>query len=223
MVDNTYSLSTPNALWIPIPMDEGDSVMVTTPMYDCDSMSRVLLRFNHICKVATSDEVRIEYRIDGFSNQWTPIPASSYRGNSKNYANNGFNAASYAIWNSQDSTFLPNNNLWKEEYFDLTNEVSFEKVSFRFIIKKGKVKNSFINYGWLIDDIELFGSIDHDYDSTMTTVELVAPTCYFLNSSYEDKSLYERGPFTIQAKVASRTSAPIIPPYLIFLKIIFLN
>jgi len=58
-----------------VPNISGDSIVLTSPYYDLglykpDSFS-VLLKFNHICKVSSSDITRIEFR-EGMQ-QWRPI------------------------------------------------------------------------------------------------------------------------------------------------------
>lgn len=207
--DHDFAYSGNTSLWIHVPISIGDSVVVTSPMYDCSSMANLLFRFKHICKVAPTDVVRLEYLIDGVGNKWTPIPANTYLGQAQNYSTYGFNDASYKQWKNNDNVVLPNDNWWVEESFDLTNVASYAKISFRFIIKKGKDISTSICYGWLIDNFELFGSIDNSADTTKETVALAPPCLYFTSYSLIDAEIYQRGPFKITAKIATRTKSPI--------------
>ncbi len=204
IVDNNYSLSNSKSLWMLVPIVSGDSIIVTTPVYDCEAYEFVALQFSHICKVSPSDLVRIQYRPDYVGETWKDIPSSAYRGKASNYASSGFNAQSYTIWNNADSTAIPSNSWWKNEVFNLSNQASFAKVQFRFIIKKRDVIGSDISYGWLIDDFKVLGS----------SFEIDAPVCEFISNVSD--TVYNTGPYTIKAKVATRTSAPILPPSLVY-------
>ncbi|MBO4541862.1 MAG: hypothetical protein J5725_01635, partial [Bacteroidales bacterium] len=151
IVDNTYQVDGTKAIWGMVPSLAGDSIILTTPVYDCTSYGYVTMRFSHICKVSPMDQVQVQYRLNvaGAGGAWQDIPASAYEGSATNYATTGFNAASYAIWNAADSLALPSNAWWKEEIFDLSNQVSYDEVQFRFILKKGNVTGTNISYGWL--------------------------------------------------------------------------
>ncbi|MBO4738029.1 MAG: hypothetical protein J5606_00545, partial [Bacteroidales bacterium] len=93
---------------------------------------------------------------------------------------------------------------WKEEIFDLSNDVSYSEVQFRFVIKKGNVTGTQISYGWVLDNFELMGSV----------YELKAPVVEFL-TNFTD-TVYNTGPYTIQAKVAKRTAIGLETPKLVY-------
>ncbi|MBO4582215.1 MAG: hypothetical protein J5701_08050, partial [Bacteroidales bacterium] len=154
---NNLAVSGTKSIYAEVPFSTGDSVMLTSPVYDCSSYGYITLRFNHICKVSPCDEVRVEYRLNHVGAQWQVLPVKSYQGNAANYGTSGFNAASYAIWDADDSLTVPSNTWWKEEIFDLSNDVSYSEVQFRFVIKKGNVTGTQISYGWVLDNFELMG------------------------------------------------------------------
>ena len=52
MVDNTYQVDGTKAIWGMVPSLAGDSIILTTPVYDCTSYGYVTMRFSHICKVS---------------------------------------------------------------------------------------------------------------------------------------------------------------------------
>ena len=206
MADNTYQVDGTKSIWGMVPNLAGDSIILTTPVYDCSSYGYVTMRFSHICKVSPMDQVQVQYRLNiaGTGGTWQDIPASVYEGSAANYAISGFNAASYSIWNAADSLALPTNGWWKEEIFDLSNLVSYDQVQFRFVIRKGNVSGTNISYGWLIDKFELAASIH----------ELKAPVVSFI-SNFPD-TVYYTGPYIIQAKVAKRTVVDLNTPNLIY-------
>ena len=150
------------------------------------------------------DIARIEYRLDavGAQGSWHPIPTSSYKGAGA-YTVNGFNAASYAEWAANDSLQLPDASWWQMEQFDLTNQVGFDRAQFRFVIKRGNVVGTQFNYGWLIDNFEVLAS----------AYEIKPPTVEFLSPIYAG-TVYNTGPFEINAKVKSNTNARIMTPML---------
>ena len=132
---------------------------------------------------------------------WNPIPTSCYLGSDANaYRNNQFSHESYATWIPADSLAVPNNTWWKEEVFDISNEVNYAQVRFKFTIKKGSVVGTHFAYGWLIDNFKITASV----------YEIKPPEVAFL-TNFTD-TVYNTGPFTIRAKVATRTIAPIIQP-----------
>ena len=204
MADNTYQVDGTKSIWGMVPNLAGDSIILTTPVYDCSSYGYVTMRFSHICKVSPMDQVQVQYRLNiaGTGGTWQDIPASVYEGSAANYAISGFNAASYSIWNAADSLALPTNGWWKEEIFDLSNLVSYDQVQFRFVIRKGNVSGTNISYGWLIDKFELAASIH----------ELKAPVVEFLTNMSD--TVGNTGPYTIRAKVAKRTIVPLVHPVL---------
>ncbi len=181
--------------------NQGDTVVLTSPLYDFSGYGYAYLMFSQICKVASSDMCRIEYRENTMSSTWKPIPTSSYKGEGK-YINAQFNHSSYLDWRPDDSLALPTQAWWKSEQFDISDEVSFTQVQFRFIITKGSVTGTHFANGWLIDNFKLTASVNP-----------IIPPVVELITHYGD-TVYNTGPFEIRAKVASRTYAPILTPTL---------
>ncbi len=186
-----------------LPGTPGDSVVLTTPSYDCTPYEYVYLRFSHICKVSPLDNVRIEYRRDGMGD-WNPLPEGHYYLGSGNYTGTtGFNAASYPEWLAGDSTALPAQSWWKDELFDLSTVAGVARVEFRFIIKHGSVQGTHVSYGWLLDDFRLEAA---EY-------EIHPPTVAFINPLVKD-TVNSTGPWEINARVESNTAASIVQPWL---------
>ena len=198
-----YATSGTKSMHGSVPIWTNDSIVLTTPVYDCSSYGYVHLTFSHICKVASSDYAKVQYRLVaiGTQGQWQDIPATAYEGAAVGYAN-GFSAISYSQWQVADSLVLPTNAWWKSETFNLSNEVSYEKVQFRFVLKKMSTTATQINYGWLIDDFEVRAAVN----------DITPPVVEFL-TVFPD-TVYNVGPYQVNAKVATRTAAPIVPPYL---------
>jgi hypothetical protein len=188
--------------YIPIG-NPGDTVILTSPLFDFRPYGFAFLSFNQICKVSGTDICQIEYRENTMSSSWQAIPRSSYKG-SGIYTNAMFHDGSYIDWMPGDSLAVPTNNWWKTETFDISNEVSFAEVQFRFKITKGSVIGTQIYYGWLIDNFKLTASLHP-----------IAPPAVELISNYGD-TVQKTGPFEIIAKVATRTYAPILIPKLYY-------
>ncbi len=206
-----YAMSFPNSYRSKVPTYSGDTVILETPNYIIDQYPYVRLRFNHICKISPSDIARVEYRINMGSvmGAWQPIPRNAYMSSSTNYAlSTRFNAASYSDWQANDSLAIPAASWWKEEVFDLSHYVggvSSANVQFRFLLIHGSVEGTQISYGWLLDNFEI----------KATYHELNLPAVAFLAPFVKD-TIYNGGPYDIYAKVATRTSAPIEQPSLIY-------
>jgi hypothetical protein len=74
-IDANYYISPPNSIRGEVPNMMGDSVVLTSQVYDFTDYQHVLLRFKHICKISPQDITRMEYRISGQG--WQPFPATS--------------------------------------------------------------------------------------------------------------------------------------------------
>ena len=185
----------------------GDTSVLVTPYYDCTNYACVLLRFSHICKVLPSDICRIEYQEDviGSAKKWRPIPYDAYKGGCATYRlDSGFSHTSYTTWAQNDTLAKPTNGWWKQETFNISDYAGYTKVRFRFIIRKGSYLGSFIAAGWYVDDFQVIAS----------QYELKPPVVEFLSNLND--TIYSTGPFTIKAKVATRTAAKIVNPYLAY-------
>jgi hypothetical protein len=200
--DNNYNESPPYSYWGRSPNMIGDSIVLTTPIYNLSKYGEVILRFKHICKISPQDITRIEYKIS--SQGWNPIPAAAYKGKGTYYGSAGFNASSYAEWDENDSMAVPSQLWWKEEEFDVGYLVGIDNgVQFRFIIKHGNVAGTQLSYGWLLDD---FGIMASDYEKKPPVVAFFAPLV--------QDTVYNIGPWTINARVKTQTTARIENPWL---------
>ena len=190
-----------------VPYVAGDTATLVTPYFDCTNYEYVMVRFSHICKLVPSDICRIEYQEDvlGSAQKWRPIPYDAYKGGCATYRQDtGFSHSSYSTWADYDTTAIPTNGWWKQETFNMSDYAGYSKVRFRFIIRKGKDLGSFIAAGWYVDDFQVI----------VSKFELKPPVVQFLTNLSD--TVYSAGPFNVRAKVATRTLAKIMNPYLAY-------
>ncbi len=188
---------------VPIGNNPGDTAILTSPIYDFSGLSYVWLSFSHICKISASDICQIEYREDNISSTWQPIPTSSYKGSGA-YTNSRFSHNSYSDWCSYDSLATPNNGWWKTEQFNISDEVSYSRVQFRFKITRGTTIGSYFVYGWLIDNFKIYASVNS-----------ISPPIVNLITKHND-TVYNTGPFIIQTKTDKQTSISTLSPKLFY-------
>lgn len=209
--DNAYHVSGTKAIRGQVPNLDGDSTILQIPFgktFDLSSYSHVMLRFSHICKVDTADECRLEVRdASTVGGKWKTVSFEDYYGDAAYYDVYGFNARSYPIWDATNASAIPDNKTWwKQEIFDLTNYLAYSsQAEFRFVIKKGNKIGSQVNYGWIIDNFELF----------VSNSRLEIPKVEFI-SPFVGNKVYSTGPHTVCAKIVSRSSAPIASSYLVY-------
>ncbi len=202
-INNNFYVSPPNSYRGIVPNMLEDSIVLQTISYDFSGVKYVQLRFNHICKISSSDLLRVEYR-DVNSTIWKPLPRETYLGESEYYGfYGGFNSESYFQWQFEDDLATPSNSWWKEEIFDLSSDISESVAEFRFVLKRGSVQGTQVSYGWLVDNVRIIGSSD----------VLTPPVVTFINSVPRD-TVYSIGPYEINAKVKTATTAPIKNPWL---------
>jgi hypothetical protein len=201
VINNTLSVSSPTSALGFIPNSNGDSVELISPWYDLRNFAYAFLQFSQICKVTSSDLCQIKYQELAMPG-WKVVPTSSYQGSDASaYAGAKFSQQSYTTWQANDSLATPNNSWWKEESFDVSGEVSYAQIRFKFIIKKGNVIGSQFAYGWAIDNFKLLASAN----------PIQPPVVEFLSSSPVD-TVYNTGPFIVTARIATRTFARIVQP-----------
>ncbi len=198
--NTSYFISAPNSYYGEIPNAPGDSTILESILpYDFENYSNIQIEFYHICKVDTSDIVRIEYSTEinaGVFSPWTPVPVNAYYGHSESYSWFGFNAMSYPEWNVANILEYPDQSWWKKEVFVLSDLVAGYKTKFRFVIKRGNKQGSQVSYGWLIDDFVVRASTD----------EMVPPHLVFVSPFLKD-TVYTTGIHAVTAEVKSNTSA----------------
>ena len=131
-------------------------------------------------------------------------PPSCYLGVAKNYSKDKkFSDASYTDWRSDSLWLQPTNRWWKTENFDISSEASYAPIQIKFTIIKGDTVGTEFAAGWFIDNLELLASMN----------QISPPVVEFISPLIPD-TVHYTGPFTINAKVATRTNMPIIQPEL---------
>ncbi|MBO4403525.1 MAG: hypothetical protein J5792_07640, partial [Bacteroidales bacterium] len=199
-VDSTLYVSGNRSFLGVVPTQPGDSVEFVSNWFDCQNYSNVILSFSHICKVSYSDVATVEFQIDRLGSKWQKLPLDAYKGIRTPYRQLCFHHKSYTDWLGDDSLAMPTNSWWKTETFDLSADVAWERVRFKFKLKHGKVSGTQFANGWSVDDFVIYGA----------NGEIALPEVYFIVNPAD--TVYTTGPFKIRAKVATRTISRIIPP-----------
>ena len=203
LIDTTLSVSG-KAAWGFVPNAEGDSIELISPVYDLSNYAYAYLRFTHICKVSDEDLVTVEYRENFVGSTWKPIPYTDYRGESSVFRKQRcFHHGCYSEWLKNDLTAQPDNSWWKVESFDVSQDVAYAEVQFKFKLKKGSTVGTNFAWGWFIDNFELM----------VSTAQINPPVVQFI-SPITAGTVYSPGPYTIYAKAAKRTPAPLKTPVL---------
>ena len=203
IIDSNLSVTGKSA-WGIVPNSEGDSIELVSPIYDLKNYSYVYLRFSHICKVSDSDLVTVEYRENLVGSRWVPVSYLDYKGESTIFRRQKhFHDGCYTEWIKGDINARPNNFWWKTEAFDVSSDVSYSEVQFKFKIKKGSAIGTSFAWGWLIDNFELIASTA---PINPPTVRLQPP---YLKNYVSTSDIY-----TVFAKIVSRSTAPLHTPLL---------
>ena len=201
-VDSSLYVSGHRSMLGVVPTQPGDSVELVSGWFDCQKYSNILVQFSHICKVSVCDFATVEFQIDQLGAKWQRFPLDCYKGTRIPYRQVQFYQKSYDDWLPNDSLATPTNSWWKTEVFDLSTEISWEKVRFKFKIKRGNVVGTQFAYGWLIEDFIVYGS----------AAQINIPVADFLVKPADTS--YVTGPFRVRAKAATRTLARLYPPKL---------
>ncbi len=192
------------AAWGFVPNAEGDSIELISPVYDLSKYSYAYLRFSHICKVSDLDYVAVEYRENYVGSKWKAVSIADYRGASTAFRRQGrFSHESYLEWQKADLMAEPDNSWWKVELFDISQDVAYAEVQFRFIIRKGSTVGTNFAWGWFIDNFELI----------VSTMQINPPVVQFVQP-LTNGLVFGPGPYTIYAKAAKRTICPLNNPVL---------
>lgn len=201
-VDSSLYVSGHRSMLGVVPTQPGDSVELVSGWFDCQKYSNILVQFSHICKVSVCDFATVEFQVDQLGAKWQRFPLDCYKGTRIPYRQVQFYQKSYDDWLPNDSLATPTNSWWKTEVFDLSTEISWEKVRFKFKIKRGNVVGTQFAYGWLIEDFIVYGS----------AAQINIPVADFLVKPADTS--YVTGPFRVRAKAATRTLARLYPPKL---------
>ncbi|MCK5856239.1 MAG: T9SS type A sorting domain-containing protein [Bacteroidales bacterium] len=167
----------------------GDTIVLTTDAFSTTGSSNVLLKFNHIAKIALFDGAYLEVSSDNGLN-WTRLTHAEYYGIGYFGAVNDprFNTTSYAEdWDFMNNATIPQNSWWKAEVFDLSYIVAnTSQAKVRFVL----YGSTSLNYGWLIDDIEV----------VVANYDLVPPVINISTSSPKNTTI-GTGPFNVTATI----------------------
>ena len=130
-----------------VPYNEGDTVELVSPYYDCSNYKYVMVKFSHICMVLGSDLCQVMYQEQGIGGyyKWRVIPTECYKGKNPNYTKTGcFSHNDYPIWRSSDTFAVANNSWWQQEVFDVSEYACYTSVRFKFVMTKGSYFASFV-------------------------------------------------------------------------------
>ncbi len=138
-----------------------DFIHLTTNTINTSNFSRVWVYFSHICYIELSDSAYLEVSRDNGST-WTKVTLtnSTYLGASTNYLTRGtFAEVSYPTGTNPwvpGGASQPNNNLWKDERFDISGLANnATQLQIRFTVKQSFANGmgSPIRSGWYLDSI----------------------------------------------------------------------
>lgn len=186
---SAFSVSAPYSFRGQVPLKEGDSFLLVSPVYDVSAYGKIYLVFDHICKISSADIASVEWREDFVGRPWQALPSSCYRGGSGAYRQQRFSDASYGEWQRDNELAEPEGHWWKTECFDLSAMVSYSRVQIRFKIKKTHAETGRFAYGWLVDNVRLYAG-----DAW------VQPPCVHL-SGYYAGAVCQTGPFDVRFTV----------------------
>ncbi len=179
-----------------------DTTILTTNAFSMGTNNHVLLKFNHIAKLALFDQAYIEVSSNN-GTTWTRLSSNEYLGDGYfgTSGANAFSSASYpSVWNPIDNSLVPQDSWWRTELFDLSSLLgNATQAKVRFVLTGSNTQN----YGWLIDDIEVVGS----------TSELIPPTISMIVPFPKDTMFYT-GPFDVYANIFD--SSGVASAYLVY-------
>ncbi|MFH0894004.1 MAG: GEVED domain-containing protein [Bacteroidota bacterium] len=152
----------------------GTSVL-TTISINTTGYSYVMLNFAHICKIEYADSALIEVSNDN-GVTWNRLKQANYL-SAGNFGSLGdhFASTSYpTLWVASNNATTPQNTWWKNESFDISAYASNSaQVQVRFLLKDGNANGHFTNYGWMLDDIVVSGSISELTPPSITLVPVI--------------------------------------------------
>ena len=173
-------------------MVDGDTVHLTSNTFSTIGQPFVQLQFAQICKIVIFDSALVEVSIDN-GITWQELSPQEYTGNSANFglSGNSFNSTSYFDWLPNDNNAIPDSTWWKFETFNITSIAANQsnvKIRFTIIVLSGSW--NLVNYGWLIDDVKVIGSL----------AEITPPFISMATPILKD-TVYGLGPFLIKADI----------------------
>ena len=133
-----------------------DTTYLTSDAFSTTGSSVVYLEFDQIAKLSFYDAATIEYSTDNGAT-WTKI-TSGYLGTGQ-FINIGskFNSTSYPSWLPATANAIPDSSWWQHEKFNLSSVLSnVAQAKIRFVLIDGNGLGAMGNYGWLLDNIEVW-------------------------------------------------------------------
>ncbi|OIP01569.1 MAG: hypothetical protein AUJ98_03940 [Bacteroidetes bacterium CG2_30_33_31] len=133
-----------------------DTTYLTSPAFNTTGSQVVYLEFDQIAKMEFFDAGIIEVSNNN-GVTWTQL-TTGYLGAGQ-YINigNKFNSTSYADWQPANNNAIPTASWWKHEKFNISSYVSnAAQVKVRFKIVDANSTGAAGNYGWLLDNIEVW-------------------------------------------------------------------
>lgn len=168
-------------------VNQNDSAILISNSFSTAGFSNLYLEFDQICKISFFNDATIWISADSGAS-WTKLTSQNYLGLGQFGTNgNKFSSVSYIDWQPANTSAIPNNSWWKHESFDISNLAgNNSNVLIKFKLHDSYHVGGGGNYGWLIDNIKILGSID----------ELLPPKITMFEPILKD-TVYQNGPFDI--------------------------
>ena len=133
-----------------------DTTYLTSDAFSTTGSSVVYLEFDQIAKLSFYDEAIIEYSTDNGAT-WTKV-TTGYLGTGQfNNIGSKFNSTSYPAWLPASANAIPDSSWWQHEKFNLSSVLAnTAQAKIRFVLKDGNGLGAQGNYGWLLDNIEIW-------------------------------------------------------------------
>ena len=172
--------------------EDNSEVVFQTQAFSPTLLPHTYIKFQHICKISTSNQAYIEVSVDS-GTSWYPAGFFYFGSSSKFSSVNHFNSESYPTWKPLDTAAIPNNLWWREELFEISNIITnggsgppASSVMIRFRAKFNNSVNALFQNGWYIDDLQVLGSIDEIVPPDIKIVKHFTQNC--------NENLVIRGP-----------------------------
>jgi hypothetical protein len=171
-----------------------DTTYLITPAINTTGLSFIKLEFSHIAKIEFFDKAIIEYSTNN-GQSWSQVVDTLYNGTGFfGTFGSSFNAASYPNWLPMSPIAVPDSTWWVTESFDLSKVAGNNaQVKIRFALIDVNINGSQGNYGWIIDDIKVWGAYS----------ELLPPTLSFTEGKIHD-TVYHNASFQIKLHITDQ-------------------
>ncbi len=157
-----------------------DSSLLVSNSFATLGYSKVVLSFNHICKMEFFDAARIYVSIDNGQN-WILLTGTEYLGSSSSFnVGNKFSEVSYSDWLPGQGSVLPDNSWFKYEAFDISAMAANKNsVMVMFTATDRNGTGILSRAGWFIDDVKVFSpSMAFNYSSACNATGMATVVPY---------------------------------------------